>query len=125
MFNAIVQIKLCKVEGILAIVLMQHESCIMRHKRTERRREIVCCTDLASEVGKFDSTTAARDDSYTRCRISMIASMVIKLCAYHGWPWCSMQDKSNGYLLLGVAYTRANDHHSLDDPQEPPCQEAA
>ena len=36
-----------------------------------------------------------------------------------------MQGKSNGYPLLGVAYTRANHHHSLDDPQEPPCPEAA
>ena len=74
MFDAIVQINLFKVERILAIALVQHESRIMRYKGTESGRKIVCCTDLASEIGKFDSTAAARDDSYAKCQISSIST---------------------------------------------------
>lgn len=84
MFNAIVQINLFKVERILAIALVQHESRIMRYKGTESGRKIVCCTDLASEVGKFDSTAAARDDSMVGHSVQCRARATAIPCL--GWP---------------------------------------
>ena len=59
MFDAIVQVELLQIERVLLVVPPQHAGGNVWDPRAERRAKVVSRTNLLSEFGELDSSSAA------------------------------------------------------------------
>ena len=59
MFDAVVQVELLQIERVLLVVPPQHAGGNVRDPRAERRAKVVSRTNLLSEFGELDSSSAA------------------------------------------------------------------